>query len=81
MKKEYTIYEILYDDDIKIRSLAVAAAKTDEEAIGMLEKKLVEGRGYEHMKGQLNAVATDTGYKSSKKGLISGFDRCSNSLL
>jgi len=84
MKKEeanYPIYGILYDDDIRRRSVAVAAAKTDEEAIGMLEKALVEGRGYEHMRGQLNADAIDTGFKASKEGLIFGFDRFSNSLL
>jgi hypothetical protein len=78
---KYTIYGILYDDDIRRRSVAVAAAKTDEEAIGMLEKALVEGMGYEHMRGQLNADTIDTGFKASKEGLIFAFDRCSNSIL
>jgi hypothetical protein len=83
IKKEakYTVYGILYDDDIKQRSLAVVAEESDEKAINELERALVEGRGYEHMKGQLNAEAMDTGFKTSKKGLIFGFDKFSNSLL
>ena len=81
LKEVYTVYGILYYDDIKQRSVAVAAAKTGDEAISMLEEALVEGKGYRFMKGQLNADAIDTGHKSSKKGLVFGFDRCSQSLL
>ena len=81
MKKEYTIYGILYYDDIKQHTLAVVAEESGGQAINLLEKALVEGKGYEHMKGQLDADAIDTGHKSSKKGLIFGFDKFSNSLL
>lgn len=81
IKKEYSVYGILYDNDIKQRSVAVAAEESGEQAINLLEKALVEGKGYEHMKGQLDADAIDTGFKCSKKGLIFGFDRFSNSLL
>jgi hypothetical protein len=84
MKKEeakYTIYGILYYDDIKQHTLAVVAEESGEQAINLLEKALVEGKGYEHMKGQLDADEIDTGFKASKKGLIFGFDKFSNSLL
>jgi hypothetical protein len=80
-KTWYTIYGILYDDDIRQRSSAVVAEESGEKAINELERVLVEEKGYEHMKGQLNADAINTGYKSSKKGLIFAFDKFSNSLL
>jgi hypothetical protein len=84
MKKEHTeypIYGILYDDAVGDRSVALSAAESNEEAVGMLEKALVEGKGYERMKGDLNAEVIDTGFKTSKKGLIFGFDVLSHSLL
>ena len=80
-KTEYNIYGILYDDVTKQRTHATVAAESDEEGIGMLEKSLVDGKGYEFMKGSLNAEAMDTGFKTSKKGIVFGYDELSNSLL
>jgi hypothetical protein len=77
----YNIYGILYDDALGERSIAVASAESDDEALGMLEKSLVEDKGYERMKGDLNAEIILTEFSSPKKGLIFGFDRLSNSYL
>lgn len=83
MKKSilYNIYGILYNDALGERSIAVAAAESDDEALGMLEKSIVEEKDYEKMKGDLNAEITLTEFKSYKKGLIFKFDRFSNSFL
>lgn len=86
MKKErrvYHIYNMLYkyNSNFTEQSFAVAAAESSEEAGNILEKILTEKRGSEYMKGKINLKTTDTGYTTSKKGLIFGFDKLSNSLL
>jgi hypothetical protein len=81
IKKEYTIYGILYDGSMGERVTATVAAGSDTEALSMLEKSLIEDKGYEKMKGDLNPEITDTGFKTSRQGLIFGFDTLSNSFL
>ena len=67
---EYGIYWILYDNAIANRSVAVCAAESDSEAVNLLKKSLVEGKGYESIKGDLNAAVEKPG--EPKKGLIYG---------
>lgn len=80
-ENQYTIYGIVYDDSLGLRSTAVVAEESEDNAISTLEKALVEDKGYETMKGDLNPAVVDTGFKCSRKGIIFGYDAFSNSPL
>lgn len=76
----YTIYGIFYVDPwLNKNTTATVSAENSEEAIGLLEKSL-NGMGEMITKNDLNAVAEDTGYKTSKKGMIYGYDSFSRSM-
>jgi len=79
--EEYNIYGILYKDFLGRKVGAAVSAESDKEAIRILEKAVVDGKGYKRMKGNLDAETMDTRFKTSKKGLVFGYDFLTDSLL
>ncbi len=77
----YNAYAIFYNDAIGQREFAVVADESGEKAVNELEKAVVDGKGYEFMRGRLNPEVIDTGFKTTTKGLVFGFDEISNSYL
>lgn len=77
-EEEYNIYGVLYTDKLDDRASVVISAKSEKEAVSILEEAV---RGVGHMNSNLNPDITDTGFKTSKKGLIFGYDQFSNTLL
>lgn len=78
---EYNIYGLIYKDAFENETVAVFAAESDKEAIGMLEESLIKDKGYEYLKNRLDAKAIKTDYKASKKGIVFGYDSLSGSLM
>lgn len=76
----YNAYMIFYNDALGGREFAIVGEDSSEKAENALEKTLVETKGYDLLKGNLNTEVIDLYAKISIKGVI-GFDRYSNSLL
>jgi len=76
---DFDIYRTIYDFR-GTKSFAVCSAESDKEAVSVLEKALVEDKGYSlYQVKPLNVNITKTDFKSSKKGLIFGYDEFSHS--
>jgi hypothetical protein len=81
LKVEYNIYNILYVDKCKNNALAVAAAESEEEAIGFLEQSIKDAGYVTLSEGELNAVTEITKFKTYEKGLIGGYDASSRRII
>ena len=79
-KIEYKIYGIFYQEQKFNDMIATCAAESSEEALSFLEEAL-EDKGFKHVRGPLNAVVEDTGFKTEKKGIIYGYDSLSRKIL
>lgn len=77
---EYTIYGLFYKDGPGTNAVATVAAENDKEAISMLEKAFSEAE-MNFLRWPTNTVAEDTGYKTSKKGIIYAYDSITRSIL
>ncbi len=76
---EYPIYGLFYKDGFATNAIATCAAESSEEAIEMLEKGLLE-KDMSFLRGPLDTIAEDTGYKTSKKGIIYAYDSMTRSI-
>jgi len=81
MSKEYNIYRIKYTDPLGRPAIAGISAESSKEAENMLEKSVVEGKGYYYMKGKLFPETEESGFRVSIKGIVVGYDELSNSFL
>jgi len=70
---EYPIYGLFYKDGFATNAIATCAAELNEEAIEMFEKTLLE-KDMSFLRGPLETIAEDTGYTTSKKGIIYAYD-------
>jgi len=76
MEKEYSIYGIRYEEWEGNRVNAVCSAESSEEAISILEKALKD-KGHEEErieKIHFSIKIKETEFKTSKKGMIFGYD-------
>lgn len=71
---KYYIYGIMYKELAGKRVNAVCSAESHEEAKSILEKALKDkGREDDWIK-EMNPLITETEFKTSKKGIIFGYD-------
>lgn len=70
---EYPIYGLFYKDGPGTDAIAAIAAENDKEAISMLEKVFSQAE-MNFLRFPLDTIAEDTGYKTSKKGIIYAYD-------
>ncbi len=77
---KYTIYGLFYKDGPGTNAIAAVASENGEEAVEMLEKSLLENdRSF--LRVPLDTIAEDTGYKTSKKGIIYAYDSMNRRIL
>jgi hypothetical protein len=77
---KYVIFGILYEDVGGNQATAVVSEKSGTEAISLLEKAL-EDRGDPNWRLNSNPIAKVTGFKTSRKGIIFGYDWQGNCLI
>lgn len=76
---EYSIYGLFYKDGFATNAIATCAAESNEEAIEIFEKALLE-KDMSFLRVPLDTIAEDTGYTTSKKGIIYAYDSMTRSI-
>lgn len=77
MTEEYTIYGVYYVDRFENKTFAVIAAESDKNAISLLEQAVQPSlRGT-----NFDPVAEETRFKTSKKGIVFGYDSFSDATI
>lgn len=77
---EYTIYGLFYKDGPGTSAVATVAAENGNEAINMLEKEFSKAK-MNFLRWPIDAIVEDTGYKTSKKGIIYAYDSITRRIL